>query len=87
MMAFTLNVGTYLAPFRLLEEPGPGSGRLGQTSMEAVRQRPAPMAKVRETLIGVFESRFGLSVENLFTWHPTIDRKAPSHAVFASTRT
>jgi lipoyl(octanoyl) transferase len=47
----TLNVGTYLSPFDLLDEPGFEGWPLRQTSMEAQRQRPAPMPKVREALI------------------------------------
>ena len=41
---FTLNVSTFLEPFGLIEGPR-------QTSMESRRQRPAPMAKVREAVI------------------------------------
>ena len=42
---FTLNVGSYLGPFGLLDERGSDGRTIRQTSMEARRQRPAPMAK------------------------------------------
>src|SRR5262249_51970574 len=54
----TLNVGPHLEPFDLLGEPGHGGYPLQQTSMEARRQRPAPMAKVREALIRQVEATF-----------------------------
>jgi lipoyl(octanoyl) transferase len=74
---FTLNVGPHLEPYRdLLDEPGPGSFRLRQTSMEACRQRPAPMPRVRETLIRQIETTFGLERHHLYTNHPMIRRKA-----------
>ena len=43
----TLNVGPFLEPFEPDRRAGPGSARspLRQTSMEARRQRPAPMAQ------------------------------------------
>jgi lipoyl(octanoyl) transferase len=76
----TLNVGPFLAPFGLLDEPGPGGRPLRQTSMEARRQRPAPMAKVREGLIRNVEQAFGLERHVLFTDHPMIRRNARTHA-------
>ncbi|CAN5890787.1 lipoyl(octanoyl) transferase LipB [soil metagenome] len=79
----TLNVGPYLEPFRVLQEPGPGSGPvpdvLRQTSMEAHRQRPVPMAKVRESLIRHIEAAFGLESHHLYTDHPLIRKKARPH--------
>ncbi|MHC5538063.1 lipoyl(octanoyl) transferase LipB, partial [Singulisphaera rosea] len=42
----TLNVGAFLGPFDLIDEPGFGPFSLRQTSMEARRQRPTPMPKV-----------------------------------------
>jgi len=77
---FTLNVGPYLDPFDLLEEPGVD----GQTSMEARRQRPAPMPRVREALVRHLELAFGLESHNLFTDHPLIRRKARHHAYASS---
>jgi lipoyl(octanoyl) transferase len=77
---FTLNVGTYLEPFELLDEPGPDQSRIRQTSMEARRQRPAPMAKVREALIRRLELAYGLEEHVLFTDHPLIRRRARFHA-------
>ena len=75
----TLNVGPYLAPFDLLDEPGPSGFPIHQTSMEARRQRPAPMAKVREALIRQVESAFGLHQHHVYTQHPLIRRKARPH--------
>ena len=75
----TLNVGAYLGPFDLLSEPGPGPIPLRQTSMEARRQRPAPMAKVRESLIRHLEAVFGLERHHIYSQHPLIRRKVRSH--------
>ena len=74
---FTINVGTFLGPFEaLLDEPG----RVRQTSMEAVRQRPTPMAKVREATIRQVEAAFGLDRHHLYTDHPLIRRGTAAHA-------
>lgn len=76
----TLNVGPFLEPFEeLLEEPGPGDYPLRQTSMESRRQRPAPMAKVREALIRRVEEAFGLERHHLYTEHPLVSRRARPH--------
>lgn len=72
----TVNVGAYLEPFRLIDEPGPGSVPLRQTSLEAQRQRPAPMHRVREALIDQLGRAFGLTRHHLYTDHPLIRRKA-----------
>ena len=79
---FTLNVSTFLEPFEALDEPGPRPGRpsLRQTSMESRRQRPAPMAKVREAVIRRVEEVFGLERHHLYTHHPLIRRKVGTHA-------
>ena len=79
---FTLNVSTFLEPFELLDEPAdrPGGLALRQTSMESRRQRPAPMAKVREAVIRRVEGVFGLERHHLYTHHPLIRRKVGSHA-------
>jgi lipoyl(octanoyl) transferase len=77
---FTLNVGPYLDPFDLLEEPE----IVGQTSMEARRQRPAPMPRVREALVRNVELAFGLESHSLFTDHPLIRRRARHHAYASS---
>jgi lipoyl(octanoyl) transferase len=76
----TLNVGPFLEPFQLLDEPGPDGPRLRQTSLEAQRQRAAPMPKVREALIRHLEASFGLTRHHVFTDHPMIRRKARLHA-------
>jgi lipoyl(octanoyl) transferase len=74
---FSLNVGSYLEPFRLLDEPAPAPGlpSIRMTSMEAWRQRPTPMAKVRESLIRRVEQNFGLERNHVYTAHPLIRRK------------
>jgi lipoyl(octanoyl) transferase len=83
---FTLNVSTFLEPFEILAEPGPAPMRLAvrQTSMESRRQRPAPMAKVREAVIRQVESVFGLERHHLYTHHPLIRRKVGTHAYASS---
>ncbi len=82
---FTLNVGTYLEPFRLIDEPStmPGTNPIRPTSMEAWRQRPTPMPKVRESVIRHVEATFGLERNHVYTAHPLIRRKVRSD-VFAS---
>ena len=82
----TLNVGPHLAPFELLEEPGPGGRPIRQTSMESRRQRPAPMPRVREALARRIEEAFGLERHLLFTDHPLIRRKSSPHAHAPSVR-
>lgn len=75
----TLNVGPYLSWFDLLAEPGPDRAPLRQTSMEARRQRPAPMPKVREALVRHLEGVFGLERHHVFTQHPLIRRKVRAY--------
>jgi lipoyl(octanoyl) transferase len=79
---FTLNVSTFLEPFEAIDEPTgwPGRPMLRQTSMESRRQRPAPMAKVREAVIRRVEDVFGLERHHLYTHHPLIRRKVGTHA-------
>ena len=79
---FTLNVGAYLGPFRLIDEPVVPAIRA--TSMEAWRQRPTPMAKVRESVIRRVEAAFGVEQHHLYTSHPLIRRKASDHVFAAS---
>jgi lipoyl(octanoyl) transferase len=76
----TLNVGPALDLFDVLDEPGIGPVSLRQTSMEARRQRPTSMAKVRETLVRRIENQFGLERHHLYTHHPQIRRKVLAHA-------
>jgi lipoyl(octanoyl) transferase len=78
---FSLNVSTFLEPFESIAEPIDSSGRLSnrQTSMESRRQRPAPMAKVKEAVIRQVEAVFGLERHHLYTHHPLIRRKVASH--------
>ena len=71
---FTLNVSTFLESFEILDEPH------RQASMESRRQRPAPMAKVREAVIRRVEEVFGLGRHHLYTHHPLIRREVGSHA-------
>jgi lipoyl(octanoyl) transferase len=75
----TLNVGPYLDGFDVLDEPGIGTAPLRYTSMEARRQRPTAMSKVREALIRNLEQVFGLERHHLYTRHPLIRRKVFSH--------
>ena len=78
---FTLNVSTFLEPFGMVKDPAdpPGAPSLRQTSMESRRQRPAPMAKVREAVIRRVESVFGLERHHVYTHHPLIRRKVGTH--------
>jgi lipoyl(octanoyl) transferase len=82
----TLNVGPYLRAFDLLDEPTPTGSRLVQTSMEARRQRPAPMARVREAVIRHIEAVFGLERHYLYTDHPQLHGKVRAHAHVPSLR-
>ncbi len=81
---FTLNVGTYLHAFDLIEEPGIGGLPLRQTSLESRRQRPAPMSRVREALLQRIETNFRLERHHVFTDHPLIRRNKLDH-VYAPT--
>jgi lipoyl(octanoyl) transferase len=76
-----LNVGPFLGPFDLIVEPGLAGSLRSFTSMEARRQRPTPMPKVREALIRRVEAVFGLERHVVFTSHPLIGRTAPPHAL------
>lgn len=80
---FTLNVSPYLAPFGIFNEPGLDGWPLRQTSMQAERQRPTPMASVRESMIRHIEARFGLARHHVYTDHPLIRPKARPHVHFA----
>ncbi|MDB5350260.1 MAG: lipoate-protein ligase [Planctomycetota bacterium] len=80
----TLNVGPFLGPFDVLHEPGLARWPLRQTSMEAQRQRAAPMAKVRESLIRHIEHGFGLVRHHLYTDHPLVRAKARSNVYVSS---
>lgn len=83
----TVNVGPFLEPLAMIAEPGPGaSASMRQTSMEARRQRPAPMAKVREALIRQLETVFGLEQHHVYTDHPLIRRKVRAHVYAQSSR-
>lgn len=80
----TINVGPYLGPFNLLAEPGLNGHPLYQTSMESRRQRPVPMAKAREALVRQFAAVYGYEDHHLFTSHPLVRRKAPTHVLAPS---
>ncbi len=80
---FTLNVGPYLAPFELLDEPGLDGWPLRQTSIEAQIQRTSPMSRVREAIIRLVESELGLERRHIYTDHPLIRPKARPHAYVA----
>ncbi len=75
---FSLNVGLYLDPFRIMNEPGPEGRSLRQTSIEARRQRPAPMPKVREALARGVADAFDLELAHIHTSHPLIRRTTPA---------
>jgi len=75
----TLNVGAFLEPLQLIDEPGFGTCRLKQTSLQARRQRPTPMSKVRESLICLIESRFELDRHHIYTHHPLVSQKVRAH--------
>lgn len=77
-----LNVGPFLAPFQLLDEPDPAGATIRYTSMEAHRQRPIAMSRIREAIIRHVEQVFGLERNVLFTTHPLIRRK-PIGPVYA----
>ncbi len=77
---FTINVGPYLEPFRLIDEP------TRPTSMEAWRQRPTPMPKVRESIIRNVEAIFGLENHHVYTSHPLIGRKVRRDVYVPSNR-
>ena len=82
---FTLNVGSYLGHHRLIDEPAAaGLPTMRITSMEAWRQRPTPMAKVRESVIRRVEAAFGVERHHVYTSHPLIRRKARVHVFAAS---
>jgi lipoyl(octanoyl) transferase len=81
---FTVNVGPFLAPFGLLDEPGLGGRVLRQTSIEARRQRITPMSKVREALVRHIEEVFGLERHVVFTSHPLVRLKALPHVAVQS---
>jgi len=83
---FTINVGAYLEPFRLIEEPAPtlGEAPIRATSIEAWRQRPTPMPKVREAVIRHVEATFGLERNHVYTAHPLIRRKVRTDVFAAS---
>jgi lipoyl(octanoyl) transferase len=66
----TLNVTGVREQFRILHPDGNGS--LRGTTMEAERQRPAPMAKVREAVVTRFVEYFEPARHHLFTQHPML---------------
>ncbi|WP_165232555.1 lipoyl(octanoyl) transferase LipB [Aquisphaera insulae] len=77
---FSINVGPSLDPFSLIEEPGPDSAPIRQTSMESRRQRPAPMHRVREAVIRHVGRVLDLQEYHVHAGHPLIRRKVLSHA-------
>lgn len=80
---FTLNVATFLEPFDLIDPRSglrPGQLPAREASMESWRQRPAPMATVREAVIRHVEAAFGLQRHHLYTHHPLIRPKVGTHA-------
>lgn len=76
---FTLNVSTFLEPFEWISTWSHGASTR-EASIESWRQRPAPMAKVREAVIRQVEAVFGLERHHLYTHHPLIRQKVGPHA-------
>jgi lipoyl(octanoyl) transferase len=74
----TLNVAGVRDPYRILHPTG--NGPLRVTTIEAERQRPAPMSRVRESLIRHFTAVFELDRFHLYSHHPTLTRQEPAHA-------
>ncbi len=72
----TLNVSGVKDQFRILHPEG--NGCLRATTMEAERQRPAPMAKVRECLVSKFIETFQPACYNLYTQHPMLSNPGRS---------
>lgn len=79
----TLNVSGMRNQFRILHPEGNGS--LRATTMEAERQRPAPMAKVRECVLTKFVEQFQPARYNLYTHHPMLRPKGRPRT-YASSR-
>ena len=77
-----LNVSGTIDQFRILHPEGNGS--LRATTMEAQRQRPAPMAKVRESLLRLFVETFDLDRYHLFSQHPMLSQPRRTHAYAGS---
>jgi len=74
----TLNVSGWKYPYRVVHPEANGSLRV--TTMEAERQRPAPMAKVRECLVRKFVESFEIARHNVYTSHPMLRKPARPHA-------
>lgn len=68
----SLHVGGSARRFRLLEV----NRRSRFTTIEAVRQRPVAMHRVRETLVRRFVEIFGVAQHHVFTSHPILQSKA-----------
>ncbi len=66
----TLNVSGWKEPHRILHPEGNGALRV--TTMEAERQRPAPMSKVRKCLVRKFVETLDVARFNLYTGHPML---------------
>lgn len=80
----TLNVGPYLGPFHeVLDESGPDGLPIRQTSLEARRQRPAPMARARESLLRHLALTYDLAPSHVYTTHPMIRPKVRPHELLA----
>lgn len=65
---FLINVGPYLRVFDQLDEPGPqGYDTLRQTSMESLRVRPVPPARLRARLVQEMRDTYRLRPGPVFT--------------------
>jgi len=82
----TVNVGPRLDSNQILQVPGPSGVPLRETSMEARRQRPAPMNRVRESLLRHLEDALEIPEHHLYTHHPLIRGKARPYVHASSAR-
>ena len=75
---FTLNVSGRLDRFRILNG---GPGRTGRkvTTVEAQRQRPVPMPKLRECLVRKFTATFGIERYHIHSDHPILKPRERRH--------
>jgi lipoyl(octanoyl) transferase len=74
-----LNVQADLQPFRWLKSDGCHEGRV--TSIARERRGPLRPALVRQRLLEHFARRFDFAETAIFFDHPSLPRKASSHAV------
>lgn len=79
---FLINVGPHMRPFDVLDEPGLDHRSLRQTSMEAIRLRPVPPARLRARLVEEIRTVFDLETGPVFldvNGIPPLPEVAKSH--------